>query len=648
MELRLDSRNAASTVEHAFRSLELALATAAEHVAATGRLEGLNPYLRALTVRLPDLRTVTVVDPDGIIRTDWRVDEPARGFDVSDRDYFISHKGPPDVDDGYFYSPPIRSRLDNLTQITMSRAIRHPDGRLMAVIVASIDDRFFAGLSEGIREAGTYTADLVYRDGRQVYRLGYAEKPDMPRLFLNSLPGAVSDMMTLENRLPIPHSDLSLRFIRSPGSYLPGALRRSLAILAITGIIAALTGTIWYFRRRTRLRLDRLDARNRQLSSQLRQLYETVPDAIITIAPDLTILEINAASETMLGWPRTQAIGMPVDAVLPPEQRQAVRRRINAFLSERGQTPQHLEGRTIDLQNRYGASIRVNASLLRVEREDGPAAIAILRNLFDIEEKNRQLIRLSRDLEDQSRRAEEASRAKSQFLATMSHELRTPLNAIIGFSDLIRNRTFGPLDPPQYGEYVDHIHSSGEHLLALITDLLELSRFERKEIELKCEPLDVREAVRRALLTIHATPDRRHKRLRLHAPRTLPDAWGNMRAVNQILLNLLSNAVRFSPRNGRVLIACHQDAYANIRISVQDQGPGIPPEKLAQLGKPFHAIEPARKYLADGVNMGLGLSISTRLAQAMGGQLIIESEPGAGATATLVLCPVPAHASTDA
>lgn len=646
MNLHLDSMNAASTVEHAFRSIELVLATASEHVTATDQLTGLRPYLQALTARLPTLRTVTVVNPDGIIRSDWRLDEPAKGFDVSDRDYFTAHKKT-DAEDGYYYSPPLRSRLDNLTQITISRATRYPDGALMAVIVASLDDRFFSGLSAGIQNAGIYTADIVYRDGRRVYRLGSVAESNFYRRLQSILPGGLSDYLTLDQHIPIPHSDLSLRFSRPPATYMSEALQRSLAVLAISGIMAGLILMIGYFRWRHRLRLDSLDARNRHLSLQLRQLYETVPDAIITIAPDLTILEINAAGETMLGWPRTQAIGMSIDAVLSPEQRQAVRRRIHAFLSDRAQGLRHLEGRTIKLRNRYGAAIRVNASLLRVEREDGPAAIAILRNLFEIEEKNRQLVQLSRDLEAQSRRAEDASRAKSKFLATMSHELRTPLNAIIGFSDLIKSRAFGPLDPPQYGEYIDHIHSSGQHLLSLITNLLELSQFEKDQINLPCGSIDVREAVRQALRRIHATPDRHQRRLRVRVPHALPVVWGNERAVNQILLNLLSNALRFSPEGGRILIDCQQDAQARIRISVQDQGPGIPLEKLAQLGKPFHSLEPGRQYLANDISMGLGLSISTRLAQAMGGDLIIESVVGAGTSVTLVLSPATAYTPSE-
>jgi signal transduction histidine kinase len=234
----------------------------------------------------------------------------------------------------------------------------------------------------------------------------------------------------------------------------------------------------------------------------------------------------------------------------------------------------------------------------------------------------------------QARAAEETSRSKSAFIANMSHELRTPLNAILGFSEVLRAGTFGPLPKGKYGEYIGDIHASGEHLLRLVNALLQLSKIEADKMDTRIETVSAHDAIDSSISMVGILAAKRDIRIQIHRHSASPQILADKDLLQQILINLLSNAVKFSEDGGLVEIGCTHDAeHCVIRIS--DRGCGIPAETLAQLGKPFVQAEGAfsRKYQGTG----LGLAISFRLAQLMGASLAIDSIEGDGTTATLTL-----------
>jgi signal transduction histidine kinase len=245
----------------------------------------------------------------------------------------------------------------------------------------------------------------------------------------------------------------------------------------------------------------------------------------------------------------------------------------------------------------------------------------------------------------QARAAEETSRSKSEFIANMSHELRTPLNAIIGFSELLRSETFGPLPNGKYREYVGDIHASGGHLLGLVNDILQLSKIEADKMQVRNEPVSLDDAVANALRVVRILAAKRNIRIEIRHDTALPPIVADKIWLQQILLNLLSNAVKFSSEGGMVAVRCEQ-AAGHCTVRVSDQGCGIPPETLAQLGKPFVQAEGAfvRKYQGTG----LGLAISFRLAELIGASLAIDSAEGVGTTATLTLRAARDAASTHA
>ncbi len=231
----------------------------------------------------------------------------------------------------------------------------------------------------------------------------------------------------------------------------------------------------------------------------------------------------------------------------------------------------------------------------------------------------------------QSRAAEDASRAKSMFLATMSHELRTPLNAVIGFAEIIKDRRFGDDALPRYAGYAEDIWRSGRHLLALITDVLDFSKAEAGRIELDEDEFDLDEAVRSASrLVVH--------RAELGGVSLADETPGGIvlradrRRVVQMLVNLLSNAAKFSPPGRAVRVSAEADGRG-LSVSVRDQGPGIAPEHLARLGEAFYQVRRDAHLAQDGT--GLGLALTRRLIELHGGSLEIESELGVGTCATL-------------
>ncbi len=230
-------------------------------------------------------------------------------------------------------------------------------------------------------------------------------------------------------------------------------------------------------------------------------------------------------------------------------------------------------------------------------------------------------------------RLEEAHRVKNLFLANMSHELRTPLNSIIGFSSLLEEGLHGPLTEKQR-RYVGHIHTSGKHLLALINDILDLSKVEAGKIALDPATLLLGEMLEGALTMVRPTAEKNNVAFTLEAPADLPPLRADPVRLKQILFNLLSNAVKFTPEGGRVTVRATQPEPGWLEIAVADTGAGIPPEELPQLFREFVRVSSAEGHQHEGT--GLGLALTKRLVELHGGTVRAES-PGQGRGSTFTV-----------
>lgn len=226
-----------------------------------------------------------------------------------------------------------------------------------------------------------------------------------------------------------------------------------------------------------------------------------------------------------------------------------------------------------------------------------------------------------------------ASRSKGEFLAFMSHELRTPLNAIIGFSEMLQSESFGPLGDPHYHDYAGLIRQAGHHLLEVITSILDLSRIEAGKLVLQPDSLTVVDEADAVISLLLAQARQRDLSLVMDASlHGLPVLQADRSAFRQVLLNLISNAIKFTPSEGRIVVR-GEAGDGEIRIMVADDGPGIAPADLARLGEAFYQAGPKNER---GQGTGLGLAISRRLMGLHGGRLLIDSALGAGTTATMV------------
>ena len=242
---------------------------------------------------------------------------------------------------------------------------------------------------------------------------------------------------------------------------------------------------------------------------------------------------------------------------------------------------------------------------------------------------------------ERMREAEEANRAKSEFLANMSHELRTPLNAIIGFAEMLHGEIFGKLGSPKYREYSLDIFNSANHLLAIITDILDLSKIESQKYEVMPERVAPRDTLHWVSTLCQHQPRTAHRKpLEISIATEFGDLMADPRAFKQILLNLVNNAYKFTPETGRVGVDAFINEAGEPTITVWDTGIGIPADKLDDVRKPFHQVESAfqRKYQGTG----LGLSISEALIKMHGGRIELQSELGVG-TRVSVIFPAAAH-----
>jgi signal transduction histidine kinase len=252
------------------------------------------------------------------------------------------------------------------------------------------------------------------------------------------------------------------------------------------------------------------------------------------------------------------------------------------------------------------------------------------------------LNRMSQELGRAYGRLETANRHKSQFVASMSHELRTPLNAIIGFADVLQEQLFGPLNVRQQ-RYVQHIAGSGRHLLALINDILDLSKVEAGRMELELAPVALGELLENGLTMLRERATRHGIELHLQLDPRIACVQADERKLKQIVFNLLSNAVKFTPDGGRVDIVLQAVAGDTVQISVRDSGPGIAPEDQERIFEEFE--QAGRGVLRAQEGTGLGLAVAKQLVELHGGRISVQSQPGAGSTFSFTL---PMHQDSHA
>jgi two-component system, cell cycle sensor histidine kinase PleC len=390
---------------------------------------------------------------------------------------------------------------------------------------------------------------------------------------------------------------------------------------------------------------------------RLRDAIETIPEAFVVWDAENRLVLCNSNFQDLHNLPRAALqAGASYESVIAAGRKPTLRSQVTS----EGQIPGARtfearldDGRWLHISERRtkdGGYVSVGTDITTIKRHEEKLMDSekrLMATVSDLQRSQQALERQTQELADlaekyaeEKTRAEEASQAKSKFLANMSHELRTPLNAIIGFSEMMGAGMFGPLGPDKYREYCTDIHQSGQYLLEVINDILDMSKIEAGRIRLEQEELALEAFLSDAMRVVSTRAD--DKRLALQAD-IAPGVRlrADHRLLKQIVLNLLSNSVKFTPVGGRVVVRGRASG-SRVTIAIADSGIGIPKDALAKLGRPFEQVESQLTKSHQG--SGLGLAIAKSLTELHGGTMRIRSQLGRG---TIVLLCLPIEGLND-
>ena len=371
-------------------------------------------------------------------------------------------------------------------------------------------------------------------------------------------------------------------------------------------------------------------------AARYREVVEAAADAIVKVDANGRIVLVNRATELLFGYTREELVGQPVEIQVPQPYRRVHGGHRTAY-SKNPVTRPMGHGMTLRALKKNGTEFPAEISLSPVQTGEDIRTLAIVRDVTErkrIEDQmramehefNQTLAAKNDELRIRNREIERADRLKSEFLASMSHELRTPLHTVIGFSQLLAEGIQGPLNEKQR-RFVDHIHRDSQHLLELINDILDLSKIESGKIELRREIFEAISEVQGVAESIsHAVAS---KSIRLEiAIDDNPVLNADKVRFREILFNLLSNALKFTPAGGRILVDTTPAESGFCCFRVQDTGIGIPDGQEEAIFDKFYQIGSTTKGVREGT--GLGLSITRHLVELHGGRIWVRSEPGKG------------------
>jgi PAS domain S-box-containing protein len=372
-----------------------------------------------------------------------------------------------------------------------------------------------------------------------------------------------------------------------------------------------------------------------QAERRFRELLEAAPDAIIEVDREGRIRLLNLATEKLFDYEREELLGQPVEILVPDALRGGHGEHRARYWDHPVTRPMG-SGLALCGQRKDGSSFPVEISLSPVKSEEGFRVTAIIRDTSErkqVEDRFREMQQVYlQELESRNREVERANQLKSEFLASMSHELRTPLHTIIGFTELLAEELEGPLNDKQQ-RFMGHIHQDSLHLLALINDILDISKIESGRLELRREVFDIAAALEETLSSLR--PQGVAKSITIETNLSIPAAiFADRLRVRQILFNLLNNALKFTPEGGRVQVeGAQHDGF--LEISVSDTGIGIPKEQHEAVFDKFYQVGATTKGVREGT--GLGLAITKALVEEHGGRIRLESEPGKGSRFTFTI-----------
>ena len=365
-----------------------------------------------------------------------------------------------------------------------------------------------------------------------------------------------------------------------------------------------------------------------QVRAELEKYFTLSIELLCIAGADGYFKRLNPAWEKVVGFSTEELLAKPFLEFVHPDDRQATIQE-NERLGAGNDT--------ISFENRYLCKDGSYKWLMwsATPSAEHQTVYAVARDITELKHTQAALVAAKEE-------AERSNKFKDQFLSTMSHELRTPLNAVLGFSDLLVEERYGPLNDRQR-RYVTHIHTGGKHLLQLINDILDLSKIEAGRLQLALESVAIDRSFAEVIDTLRPLADKKSQSLTVHASPDLSVRADTTR-FKQILMNLLGNAIKFTPEGGKIELAVQQLGEV-VRVEVRDSGPGVPLEEQQHVFEAFHRLQQSEKG-AEGT--GLGLAITRRLVELHGGYLGLESKLGSGSCFYFTLPTVPTFEREEA
>ena len=355
--------------------------------------------------------------------------------------------------------------------------------------------------------------------------------------------------------------------------------------------------------------------------SELQNILDTATDGIIVMDSDGAVESFNASAEALFGTDFDQAKGRNLTDFFAQESHKTIHDYISE-ITQPGVAGILNDGREVIGKEANGGLIPLFITIGRMGSDD--KLCLVLRDMTQWKKAEEELVGARRS-------AELASEQKSDFLARVSHEIRTPLNAIIGFSDIMIEERFGPVGNERYREYLRDINRSGVHVLDLINDLLDISKIEAGKMDLTYEAVDLNQIASETVALLQPQANRERIIIRTSLSRAVPRVVADARSIRQIILNLVSNAIKFTPMNGQVIVSTVYEGNGEVALRVRDTGRGMSEKEIESAMKPFQQIGAVEEKRGQGT--GLGLPLTKALVEANRAYFDIESKPGEGTIA---------------
>ncbi|TPW27917.1 ATP-binding protein [Pararhizobium mangrovi] len=357
--------------------------------------------------------------------------------------------------------------------------------------------------------------------------------------------------------------------------------------------------------------------------SELRSILETATDGVVILGEYGEIRSMNRSASALFDYEESETRAQPFAKLFAHESQRAVMDYLQG-LSEHGVARVLNDGREVIGREASGGFLPLFMTIGRLSGSGGYCAV--MRDIT-------QWKRTEDELRTAKQAAEQASAHKSEFLARVSHEIRTPLNAIIGFSDMMSEQRFGPIGSPRYLEYAHDIGRSGKHVLDIVNDLLDISKIEAGEMEVAFAEVALNDTIADAVSLLQPQANSERVIIRTSLSATVPAVIADQRSLKQIALNLLSNAIRFTPAGGQIVVSTIADSDGGVTLRIRDTGVGMSEKELEQALKPFRQVSGASRPRGDGT--GLGLPLTRAMVEANYARFAITSAPQEGTLITI-------------